>query len=72
MINLYKKLQTTAYRKNRNSNQTNEMESNFSRLEKRKKQPVKVWIMQFKIPPPVKELPAFESELIELVKIIKF
>ena len=72
MMNLYKKLQTTAYSKNRNGNQTNEMESNFSRHEKIKKQPGKVWIMQFKIPPSVKELPAFESELIELVKIIKF
>ena len=36
-----------AYRKNKNGNQMNEMYSNFSRHQKRKKQPVKVWIMQF-------------------------
>ena len=29
-------------------------------------------LCSFKIPPPVKELPAFESKLIELVKNIKF
>ena len=44
---IWKKLQTTGYRKNRNGNQLNDMENNFSRHQKRKLQPAKVWITQF-------------------------
>ena len=44
----------------------------FQDTKKEKKQLEKVWIMHFKMPPPVKEPGAFESELIELVKNINF
>ena len=49
------------------------MESNFSRHQKKKKTTTKSMdYAVLKLPLPVKELEAFESELIELVKNIKF
>ena len=48
------------------------MESNFSGHQKKKSNQQRYGLRSFNIPPPVKELAAFESELIELVKNIKF
>ena len=67
-----KKLQTTAYRKNRNGNQTNEMERIFQETKQEKNNQQRYGLCSFKIPPPLKELAAFEFELIELVKNIQF
>ena len=48
------------------------MESNFSGHQKRKNNQERYGLRSFKIPPPVKELATFQSELVELVKNIKF
>ena len=48
------------------------MESNFLRHQKRKNNQQRYVLRSCRIPPPVKELAAFESELIGLVKNIKF
>ena len=44
----------------------------FQDIKKEKSNQQRYGLRSFKIPPPVKELAAFESELIELVKNIKF
>ena len=44
----------------------------FQNTKKEKNKQERYGLCNFKIPPPVKELAAFESELIELVKNIKF
>ena len=44
----------------------------FQDTKKEKSNQQRYGLRSFKIPPPVKELAAFESELIELIKNIKF
>ena len=48
------------------------MESNFLRHQNRKNNQQGYVLRSFRIPPPVKELAAFESESIELAKNRKF